>query len=143
MSYATITELKLVIPQGDLILLTDFDGQATEVDDSSLQAALDDATAEINGYISKSVDLPLESPPSMLRVVCRDLAVHRLYANISRVTEEQKNLREAGISYLEMARDGNVSRGATTGGDEEETSPGPVISEGPDRVMTRDSLRRY
>lgn len=143
MTYATVQQLKQSIPAHDLALLTDFDGAATVADDARILAALQDATAEINGYIAKVVKLPIADPPDMLRVVCRDIALHRLYANVGRITDTQENLREASMSYLRMVRDGKVSIGDETGGDEIQTSEGAVSIEGPDRVFTRDSLRRF
>lgn len=143
MSYATVNDLRDTLPPRDLQLLTDHDGAADEIDDSKLTAALRDATAEINGYIAKAVDLPLAEPPDMLRVVCRDLAVYRLYANVSRVTETQEKLRKAAISYLEMVGEGKVSIGDGTGGNEVQTSEGAVTVEGPERVMSRDALKGF
>jgi phage gp36-like protein len=119
------------------------DGAADTVDDGKLAAALRDGAAEVNGYIAKVVTLPIAAPPDMLRVVCRDLAVYRLYANAGRVTETQDKLRDASLSYLRMVRDGKVSIGDETGGEEILSSEGAVTVEGPDRVMTRDSLSRF
>ena len=113
------------------------------MDDARLEAALRDAAAEINGYIAKAVQLPLQSPPDMLRVVCRDLAVHRLYANVGRVTETQDKLRDSALAYLRMVRDGKTSIGDADGGAEIQTSDGSMTIEGPDRVMSRDSLRNF
>ncbi len=141
MSYASVDNLKAVIPPHDLALLTDFDGAANEADDARLAQALEDATAEMNGYLAKVVTLPLASTPDYLRVVCRDLAVYRLYANLSRVSEDQQNLRDAAVSYLKMVQNGKTSIGDAT--DTVQTSEGVVTAEGPDRVMTRDSLRRF
>ncbi len=143
MTYASIDDLKATIPARDLALLTDFDGAGDTVDDDRLAAALRDGAAEINGYIAKVVTLPLVAPPDMLRVVCRDLAIHRLYANAGRVTETQEKLRDASVSYLRMVRDGKVSIGDEDGGAEIQTSEGVATVEGPERVMTRDSLRNF
>ena len=143
MTYALITELKATIPNRDLELLSDMDGAVGTVDDARLEAALRDAAAEINGYIAKAVQLPLQSPPDMLRVVCRDLAVHRLYANVGRVTETQDKLRASALAYLRMVRDGKTSIGDADGGAEIQTSDGSMTIEGPDRVMSRDSLRNF
>ncbi|MBO6789519.1 MAG: DUF1320 domain-containing protein [Dinoroseobacter sp.] len=143
MTYATPADLQAVIPDRDLKLLTDWDGIADTIDETKLQEALDDATAEINGYIAKRASLPLSEPPRMLLVVARDLAVYRLFANAGRVTETQEKLRDAGITYLEKVADGELSIGDETGGDEEPTSPGVVMEEGPERVMTRESLERF
>ena len=143
MTYATVNDIKAVIPAHDLQLLTDQDGASDTIDDTKLAAALDDATAECNSYIAKRVLLPLADPPHMLKVACRDLAVHRLYANTGNIPEAQDKLQTAAVNYLKMVQDGKVSIGDETGGDEEQTSPGVVMDEGPDRVMTRDSLRRF
>lgn len=143
MTYATVDDLKQTIPIRDLALLTDFDGAGETVDDARLEAALRDGTAEVNGMISKVVSLPLDNPPDMLRVVCRDIAIHRLYANAGRVTETQEKLRDAAMSYLRMIRDGKVSIGDSEGGAEVEASEGAMTIEGPERVFTRDSLRRF
>ena len=143
MTYALITDLKATIPNRDLELLSDMDGAVGTVDDARLEAALRDAAAEINGYIAKAVQLPLQSPPDMLRVVCRDLAVHRLYANVGRVTETQDKLRDSALAYLRMVRDGKTSIGDADGGAEIHTSAGSMTIEGPDRVMSRDSLRNF
>ena len=143
MTYALITDLKGTIPNRDLQLLSDMDGVAGTVDDARLESALRDATAEINGYIAKAVKLPIENPPDMLRVVCRDLAIHRLYANVGRVTETQDKLRDGALSYLRMVRDGKTSIGDAVGGEEVQTSDGSMTIEGPDRVMSRDSLRNF
>lgn len=143
MTYATVQDLTDTIPTRDLQLLTDQDGASDAVVTSKLHAALNDATAEINGYISKRVTLPLDNPPDMLRVVCRDIALHRLHANAGRITDDKAQLRDAAIEYLRMVRDGKVNIGDEIGGDEQEASEGVVMSEGPDRVMTRDALRRF
>ena len=52
MPYASVDQLKAVIPDTDLALLTDFAGGET-ASDARLDQALDDATAEINTYIAK------------------------------------------------------------------------------------------
>lgn len=143
MTYATVDDLKAVIPSADLERLTDWDGASDAVDDVKLLQALNDATAEINGYIAKKVTLPLADPPDMLRVICRDMAMHRLHANTGMVTEDGQKLRDAAISYLKMVSEGKISIGDETGGDEAQTSQGVVMDDGPDRVMTRDSLGSF
>ncbi len=79
----------------------------------------------------------------MLSVICRDLAVYRLYAHAGRITETQDKLRDEAIRYLRNVADGTLSIGDEIAGDQIETSPGVVIDEGPDRVMTRDKLRSF
>lgn len=140
MTYATVDDLKAVIPGQDLALLTDQDGTVGVASDARLLSALQDASAEIDGYISKRVALPLADPPRMLMVVARDLALHRLYANLGRTTETQDKLRDGALAYLRQVAKGELSIGDETPGNEVEVSPGAVVIEGPDRTMTRDTL---
>ncbi|WP_349295241.1 DUF1320 domain-containing protein (plasmid) [Thioclava sp. 'Guangxiensis'] len=143
MAYASLADLKAGVPPRDLIQLTDFEGASDEVDDTRLQAALDDASAEIDSRIAKAVTLPLTTPPHILAVLCRDLAVHRLYSNIGMATEAQTKLRDAAISFLEKVGRGELALGGTGDTPPEVTSPGVAMTDGPERMLTRDRLRGF
>lgn len=143
MTYASVDDLKAVVPAADLSLLTDHDGVSDVIVEQRIVGALEDATAEVDGYIAKQVTLPLENPPRMLMVCCRDIALHRLYANIGHITATQDKLREGAIQYLRSVADGKLSIGDETSGDEIQTSPGAIVIEGPARVMTRETLKSF
>lgn len=142
MPYADVTQLKAVIPAGDLALLTDFEGTALP-SDARLEQALDDASAEINTWIAKAVDLPLADPPHILAVICRDLAMHRLYVNLGHDSEAYKRLRDDALATLRGIRDGKISIGDDGDGETRQTSPGVAMTDGPDRLFTRDSLKGF
>lgn len=143
MTYATLQQVKETVPTRDLQLLTDFDGAGDVIVDARIEAALADATAEMNGWLTKAVSLPIANPPEYLSVVCRDLAMYRLHVNVGRVTDSQEKLRDAAIAYLKLVARGEASIGDETAEDTIETSDGIITAEGPDRVMTRDNLRRF
>ena len=142
MSYETVERFRARLPEADLVRLTDFDGSG-EVDDDRIAAALEDATAEINSYIAKVVTLPLTHPPRHLAVICRDLALHRLYVNIGHDMEAQQSLRADAIGYLKKVAAGDIALGDAPGGTATLTSPGVAMTSGPERRMTRDSLRGF
>lgn len=142
MSYATLAELKAVIPVRELALLSDHAAGATP-DDQRLQDALDDASAEIDGYISRRVALPIQNPPRMLTVKCRDIAMYRLYAAVGRVSETQAKLYDAALAYLGRVARGELSIGDETPGAGVPATPGAVVIDGPERTMTRDGLRGF
>lgn len=141
MTYASVSQLKAVIPPGDLRLLTDFEG-ANVPSDARLEQALDDATAEINSYIAKVTRAPLIEVPHILTVICRDLAMHRLYVNLGRIDEAYETLRKDAIATLK-----SISRGETGIGDDDSagtiTSPGVAMTDGPERQLTRDKLKGF
>lgn len=141
MAYASADQLKAVIPPSDLQLLTDFEGFELPVD-ARLSQALDDASAEIDSYIAKVVALPLASPPHILTVICRDLAMHRLYVNLGHDMTAYQRLRGDALATLK-----SIARGETAIGDDdgpaELTSPGVAMTDGVERQMTRDRLRGF
>ncbi|MEH7830567.1 gp436 family protein [Gemmobacter denitrificans] len=149
MSYATVAEFRAALPQRDLVALTDLDGGTDEVDETRLQAALDDASAEIDSYIAKALSgAPLEAvkaePPRILKVICRNLALHQLYVNIGHDMEARRSLRDDAINFLKSVARGDAALG--DGGSvvaPEVVTPGVAMTDGPERHMTRDQLRGF
>lgn len=142
MTYASVDQLKAVIPVRDLELLTDFE-RGGEPSDVRLQRALTDATAEINGYIAKVVKRPLADPPHLLTVICRDLAMHRLYLNLGHDMTSLDKVRKNWIEKLKSIQRGESAIGDDGDGPDHITSPGVAMTDGPERHLTRDSLRGY
>lgn len=144
MSYSTIAEFKAGIPERDLVGLTDLSATASGlVDDARIQAALDDASAEIDSYIAKVVAVPLSPVPRILKVICRDLALHRLYVNIGHSMEARKSLREDAIGYLKSVARGDAALGDGGTVAPTLTTPGVAMTEGPERQLTRDRLKGF
>lgn len=142
MTYATVDQLKAVIPARDLELLTDFEREG-DSDDARLEQALADATAEINSYIGKVVRRPLIDPPHILTVLCRDLAMHRLYLNLGHDMTVYDRLRKSAVQTLRDIADGRTAIGDDGDGPDQLTSPGVAMTDGPDRQLTRDSLKGF
>lgn len=142
MAYASVADLKAVIPVRDLELLADFEGGDGVAADRRIGQALDDASAEIDGYLRRQVKLPLADPPHTLNVYCRDLALWRLYRNLGHDTERLRDLRTGAMSWLK-----DVAAGKVGLGDDDtppaETSGGVAMTDGPERLLTRDSLRGW
>ncbi|WP_313352645.1 phage protein Gp36 family protein [Paracoccus sp. (in: a-proteobacteria)] len=142
MSYASVDQLKAVIPVSDLELLTDFE-RGGEPSDTRLQQALTDATAEINGYIAKVVKRPLADTPQILTVICRDLAMHRLYLNLGHDMTSLDKVRKNWIDTLKSIQRGESAIGDDGDGPDQLTSPGVAMTDGPERLFTRNSLKGF
>lgn len=142
MAYASVADFKSGIPQRDLIALTDLGIEAEgEVQDARIQEALDDASAEIDSYIAKAVGkVPLSPVPRILKVICRDLALHRLYVNIGHSMEARESLRKDAIGYLKSVAAGDAALGDGGEVPPQITTPGVAMTEGLERQLTRDQL---
>lgn len=79
MPYATVTDLQDRLGEARLIQLTDLgDPPLGLVNAAVAQKALDDASAEIDGYLAGRYTLPLTPVPGILKVHCLTLANYRL-----------------------------------------------------------------
>lgn len=141
MAYATQADMTTRYGADDLMRLTDHSGTLDQIDAAVLQTALDDATAEINGYLAKRHELPLASPPRILTTYCCRIAYYHLTGTQN--IEQAKVLYDSAIDFLKQVAKGEVSLGDETAGDSVQSSPGPVFEEGPDRVFDRTSLKNF
>jgi phage gp36-like protein len=77
-SYASPNDLIARYPNRDLVQLSNEDPTQTTVNLGALQQAIDDASAEIDGYIEGRFALPLSDPPAVLSRLTCDIAIYRL-----------------------------------------------------------------
>ena len=80
MVYAQPSDMIARYPNRDLVQLTNEDPTQTVVDQTVLQQALADASAEIDGYLESRFSLPLTDPPAVLARLTCDIAMYRLQA---------------------------------------------------------------
>ena len=69
--------------------MADRDGDGVP-DEGAVTAALDSASAEIDGYIAVRYTLPLASPPPNLTQPCVDIALYRLASSRDVLTDEHR-----------------------------------------------------
>ncbi len=144
MAYATVGEIRRWLAHRDLVLLTDLDGDTGDVVEWRIEDALDDASAEIDSYLGKAgLTLPLNPAPRILNVLCRDMALHRLHIGAGHTGESTRILHKAAIDFLESVKEGDMALGDSTGQPPEIVSPGVAMTDGPERQLTRDSLKGF
>lgn len=117
----------------ELIQLTDDDGLDV-INSDILNAAIEDAEAEINGYLSKYA-LPLATVPSVLVRKSCDIARYFLYDDAA--TEEVEKRFDKAVAFLLNVARGVISLGPDSQGDVAEVSSGAVMQSG-GRVFGRD-----
>lgn len=107
MPYATIADLTARLGEARMVQLTDLASPPLGlVDDAVAQRALDDAQAEIDGYLLGRYALPLEPPPAALRVHACVIAHYRLLG--SAAGEVERADYAASIKYLQAVAEGKV-----------------------------------
>ncbi len=108
MPYATVADLQAVLGEPRLVQLTDLARPPVGlVDEAVAERALEDASAEIDGYLVGRYTLPLEPAPAVLRVHCCTLAHSRLLGSVA--TEVDREEAKAARKYLADVARGDVS----------------------------------
>lgn len=113
MPYCTKQNLIDRFGEQELIQLTDHDMTAGAIVDAVLNRAIDDATAEINGYLT-AYTLPMAVVPANLERFACDMTRYYLYDDA--VTDLVKARYDAAVKYLTQIAKGIISIGPDTTG---------------------------
>jgi phage gp36-like protein len=144
MTYCTINDLKKIVPEQDLIELTDDTVPAAAIVTANVDKAIADAGEMIDGYLRVRYSLPLDPAPGLINTLACDIAVYRLYARRVKltppegVTERYKN----ALALLKQIQKGEITLGA---GAEVtlEASNDSVSVKAEDRLFTRKTMEHY
>ena len=106
MAYVDLAEYLATYGERETILLTNETapqgGQKAQVDDVKLDTALDDATDEVEGYISRRYQVPLESVPTIVKGWVKALARLKLAEATGRVNDGIKEAAARATRQLEQ-----------------------------------------
>jgi phage gp36-like protein len=144
MAYCTLEDLGKIMPEQDLIELTDDDVPAAVIVTANVDKAIADAGELIDGYLRARYSLPLTPAPGLINTLACDIAVYRLYARRVKLTppegvsERYKN----ALKLLDLIQKGAISLG--DGGTPTPEASGDSVSvTAADRIFTRDTMEGY
>lgn len=140
MPYATQSDLTARFTETELIQLTDRDATTSAVDTAVLDAALQDADAEIDARLMARYTLPLASVPRLLVNAACDIARYRLYDD--RAPDHVVKRYDDALRLLDKISKGDVQLGLDAAAQPAQVASGPQFSE-PQRTFSRDSLADY
>lgn len=140
MAYSTLDDILKMLSEADLIELTAENG-VDVYDPLVVERAIEDADAEINGYVGTRYTAARDPVPPVLRKYSVDIAIYGLYCRRQLENETWRKRYEDAVRYLELVAQGKISLGD---GDAEPgaVNHAPQIS-GPRRVFSRNSMRGY
>ena len=104
---------------------------AVELAIARLNKALDDASAEIDGYISRLLPLD-DSPPPVIKLRCLDIALYRLFGGEGEI----EKIYDGAVAWLRRVGSGEIALtddGADADGND-------VLIEAGQRVFDRKTL---
>lgn len=134
--YAQVTDMQMRFGQEELEQLAPSDTDA--VDQSKVESALNDASAEMNTYLGSVYSLPLTDPNPYLKTICCDITRFRLWDDA--VSEEVRKRYEDAIAWLKKVVKGDVSLGIEN---QEEVFYATTSTNAGNRTFTRSSLDEF
>ncbi len=144
MPYATVEDFILEFGNQEAIELSHLDDpEQVGLDRAVLQRALDNATAEIDGYLGGAgYTLPLTSTPVLLRLKC--CAIARYHLDRVRDREQVRLRYEDALNWFRDLVAGKVDLGLDGSGQAIADSPTDLASwYTSDRVFTMSNLRDW
>lgn len=105
MSYCTQADLVTRFGNDEILQLSD-KARVGEIDSEVVNRAIDDASAEIDGYLAGRYRLPLSAVPALLTLYACDIARYRLFEDgaYEQVIERYNN----ALRYLRDVAQGKV-----------------------------------
>ena len=137
MAYSTADDIRKLIPESDLIQLTDDDGVGV-VDEAVLTEAIDQADREIDAYLGARYTVPLNPVPELIRNLSAQMAIWHLYGRRNHFSEIWESRYKNAVRLLDLIRRGEVVIGAAEG---ETSTPGSSVRyAGNEKVLTDLSM---
>jgi phage gp36-like protein len=117
MAYCTRQDLVERLGEDVLKEVSDLD-RHDQVDEGRVTRAIEEASAEIDGYAQARYVVPFDPVPRALRTIAVDLAVYRLYSargfDRSSADESVVDQHRAAVQFLERLASGKVTIGVPT-----------------------------
>lgn len=137
--YCTLEDMVNRFGLEELIQLTDSSGTGI-IDNDEVNAAVDDASNLIDGYLGGRYTLPLTSVPSVLIRICANIARYNLYdSNVSEVVE--RNYKDA-LTFLDAVGKGTLKLGLAAD-DSQPESEQLIEIESQESVFKRDDSKGF
>lgn len=145
MSYCTVDDLKTIVPEQDLIELTDDAVPAASIVTANADKAIADAGEMIDGYLRGRYSMPLDPVPGLIGTLACDIAVYRLYARRVKLTppegvsERYKN----ALKLLGQIQQGQVTLGVGDSITADSGNMDKISATAGDRLFTRDTMKGF
>lgn len=147
--YATVDEVRAMIKEDAIDSLIDDRHIEDENERDVLLrditlGAIQDADAEIDGYLARRYPVPLITIPQMINKLSKDIALYNLFSRrgIDEQSEEKNYLTryKAAIDFLRLVAEGKAEIGLDT---PQQAAASGFTMQSSDRLFSRTSMKGY
>lgn len=110
MGYCILDDLKNNLSEARLIELTD-DTDSGVLNESIVNDNIERASNEINAYCQERYSVPFEIVPGIIKDICIDITIYRLFLRRENVPEDIQNSYKRAVEKLRDIADGKISLG--------------------------------
>lgn len=143
MAYSTLDDIKKLLPEENLIQLTDDAGSGV-VDADVVDEAITYADQLIDGYLRGRYTLPLSTVPSFLKKLSIDLVIFYLYGRRPEIQNENVEKKYTNvIRILEQIQAGKITLGTDDAGNIEKAGEYKTNKTSESRIFPYDSLALF
>ena len=141
MAYSTIDDIRALLPEDELLRLTDDEGLGS-VNTARVDAAIARADADIDSYCAARYSVPVTPVPQLLKSISVDLAVYDLYSRAVISMPEVRGRRQRDArKHLEDIAGGRATLGTSEVPSPADTGSGAETNKPTDtNVFSRDKL---
>ena len=110
MAYITIVDIENMVPESEIIMLTD-DESLGNVNSDRVDEAIEQADSEVNGYLGVRYSVPLGAPvPNIVVKLSTDIAIYNLYSRgvAETVPEVRRDRYLSAVKTLEKMSKGTI-----------------------------------
>lgn len=113
-----------------------------------VEEAIEDADAEINGYLAKRYNVPMSPAPKVLNKFSKDIAVYGLMSRVGIDEQDREktylNRYNAAIKFLDGVAKGTISIGTGENGDSQEQAAQKGFRiEHSKRLFSRETMKGW
>lgn len=137
--YCSLSDLMNQVSETVLIALTDDEGQV--INEGIINASINTADSEINGYAQKQYTVPFNPIPDVIRKISVDISLYNLFSRRGFDKEKDAAIYDrykAAIRFLE-----NLAHGVVTIGAREPAPPIGAEIRSNKRIFTRNSMEEF
>ena len=146
MPYCTQEDISAVIPEIELIQLTDDNVPPIVVDTAKVAAAIAAAGELIDGYISSRYQLPLGNCPALLKDVSVDISLYKIWIRRKKrdLPKAVQSCYDEAMKILNGIASGRVQLGTTSAGEPAQTTAVDTVQiRAEPRIFGPGSLEDY
>lgn len=111
------------------------------------EQAVDDAQAEIDGYLAKRYNVPFSKTPKVINKFAKDIALYNLVSRkgVDESEREKTYLTRynSAIAFLTKVAEGKIDIGVPEGNSTEDAAKNGFSMKSSRRTFTRDSMRGW